>query len=101
MYWVMNLHNLLKFLKLRMDNHAQYEIQVFANAIYEILCEIAPNIMHIWKSSSFDSLKITSEELDKLPLVANIQLNDTYNIEGWSKRRRESFIEKIRRLIKR
>lgn len=30
-----DLHNLLHFLKLRMDDHAQYEIRVYAQAIYE------------------------------------------------------------------
>jgi thymidylate synthase (FAD) len=101
MYWVMNLHNLLKFLRLRMDSHAQYEIQVFANAIYDILSEIAPNIMEIWKSSSFDSLKLTAEEVEKMHSFTTIQIDENVNIEGWSKRRRESFMEKIRRFIKR
>lgn len=32
-YWKINLHNLLHFLSLRMDPHAQYEIRVFADAI--------------------------------------------------------------------
>lgn len=34
-----NLRNLLHFLELRMDDHAQHEIRVFADAIYEILTE--------------------------------------------------------------
>ncbi len=32
-YWKTNLHNLLRFLELRMDSHAQYEIRVYAQAI--------------------------------------------------------------------
>ena len=32
-YWKVDLHNLLHFLSLRMDPHAQYEIRVFAEAI--------------------------------------------------------------------
>jgi thymidylate synthase (FAD) len=31
-----NAHNLMRFLKLRMDMHAQYEIRLYANAIYEM-----------------------------------------------------------------
>lgn len=30
-----NVHNLLHFLKLRLDSHAQYEIRVYAEAIYQ------------------------------------------------------------------
>jgi thymidylate synthase (FAD) len=34
-YWKINLHNLLHFLELRMDEHAQEEIRAYANAIGE------------------------------------------------------------------
>ena len=101
MYWVMNLHNLLKFLRLRMDAHAQYEIQVFAIAIYDILHEIAPNIMEIWRSSSLESVKFTAEEIEKIPEFVEASFNVEKDIEGWSKRRKDSFVDKIKRLLKR
>ena len=34
-YWKIDLHNLLHFLSLRADEHAQYEIRVYADAILE------------------------------------------------------------------
>lgn len=36
-YWKINLHNLLHFLKLRMDSHAQMEIRDMANYIYTLV----------------------------------------------------------------
>jgi len=36
-YWKVDLHNLLHFLSLRADAHAQYEIRVYAEAMLEIL----------------------------------------------------------------
>lgn len=36
-YWQMDLHNLFHFLKLRMDTHAQPEIQVYGKAIADIV----------------------------------------------------------------
>jgi thymidylate synthase (FAD) len=36
-YWKCDLHNLMHFVKLRGDEHAQYEIRVYANQIKEIL----------------------------------------------------------------
>ncbi len=36
-YWKIDLHNLLHFLKLRADKHAQYEIRVYAEAMIDIL----------------------------------------------------------------
>ena len=34
-YWKIDLHNLLHFLQLRADAHAQYEIRVYAEAMLE------------------------------------------------------------------
>ncbi|NBO18477.1 MAG: FAD-dependent thymidylate synthase [Proteobacteria bacterium] len=36
-YWKVDLHNLLHFLSLRADSHAQYEIRVYAEAMLDIL----------------------------------------------------------------
>lgn len=41
-YWKTNLHNLMHFLELRADPHAQYEIRVYADVILEILREWVP-----------------------------------------------------------
>lgn len=37
LYWKANLHNIFHFMKLRMDPHAQYEIRVYAEAMYELI----------------------------------------------------------------
>lgn len=36
-YWKIDLHNLMHFLMLRADPHAQYEIRVYADAMIEVL----------------------------------------------------------------
>ena len=36
-YWKLNLHNLFHFLKLRLDDHAQKEIQDFSNVIWQLV----------------------------------------------------------------
>jgi thymidylate synthase (FAD) len=41
-YWKTNLHNLLHFLSLRADPHAQYEIRVYADAMLETLKRWVP-----------------------------------------------------------
>ena len=41
-YWKIDLHNLMHFLKLRADSHAQYEIQLFAKSMIEILRKWVP-----------------------------------------------------------
>jgi len=41
-YWKVDLHNLLHFLLLRADAHAQYEIRVYADAICSVVADWVP-----------------------------------------------------------
>lgn len=41
-YWKTDLHNLMHFLALRADSHAQYEIRVYAEAMLEVLKKWVP-----------------------------------------------------------
>lgn len=41
-YWKIDLHNLLHFLSLRADSHAQYEIRIYAEKICEIVDKWVP-----------------------------------------------------------
>lgn len=44
-YWKIDLHNLLRFLSLRSDPHAQYEIRVFSDIIlHEIVKQWVPHV---------------------------------------------------------
>lgn len=52
-YCTVNLRNVLHFLSLRMDQHAQLEIRQYANVMHDILKEIYPNVIQ-----AFDEGKI-------------------------------------------
>lgn len=41
-YWKTDLHNLLRFLELRMDEHAQWEIRQYANVVADIVRDWVP-----------------------------------------------------------
>jgi thymidylate synthase (FAD) len=41
-YWKIDLHNLMHFLRLRADGHAQYEIREYANVMIDILKKWVP-----------------------------------------------------------
>lgn len=41
-YWKIDLHNLMHFLSLRADHHAQYEIRVYAEAMLDVLKRWVP-----------------------------------------------------------
>jgi thymidylate synthase (FAD) len=42
-YWKIDLHNLMHFLSLRADSHAQYEIRVYAEKMLDIVKNWVPN----------------------------------------------------------
>ena len=46
-YWKNDLHNLLHFIGLRSDSHAQYEIRVYSDAMAESVKKAAP---HAWEA---------------------------------------------------
>jgi thymidylate synthase (FAD) len=67
--WKQDLHNLMHFLALRLDEHAQWEVRQYAKAIYELLKEHLPKSME-W----FDTYrrKLTTKEKELLLDIANV-----------------------------
>jgi len=64
-YWKMDLHNLLHFLALRMDSHAQYEIRVFAETIgNEIVSKWCPLAWEAFMDYRFKAQSFSSIELE-------------------------------------
>jgi len=49
MFATVNLLNLFKFLTLRCDKHAQYEIRVYANALLELIRPVVPTCVGAWE----------------------------------------------------
>lgn len=48
-YWKIDLHNLLHFLALRCDSHAQLEMRVFADAMLELIRHVVPVCVEAWE----------------------------------------------------
>lgn len=51
MFCTVNLLNLMKFMTLRCDSHAQYEIRVYADAMRELVRPIVPVCIGAWEKS--------------------------------------------------
>ncbi len=63
-YWKIDLHNLLHFLSLRMDRHAQAEIRLYANAIGDLVSEWCPDAWEAFKDYRMDAAYLSGHELD-------------------------------------
>jgi thymidylate synthase (FAD) len=65
-YWQIDLHNLFHFLKLRLDAHAQKEIRLYAEAIFEIAKKVAPCCCESFKRHILGGVRFSSEEYEEL-----------------------------------
>ncbi len=68
MYCSVNLNNLFKFLRLRMDSHAQWEIQELARAMHTLAKQILPDAMNAYDNYIDGSLTLTRKEIEALKL---------------------------------
>lgn len=80
--WKIDLHNLLHFLSLRMDSHAQFEIRQYANAIGQIVSSIYPVA---WRA--FENYRLNAMQLSELDILTISKLHREYSSQDgrWSK----------------
>ncbi|MFG0256737.1 MAG: FAD-dependent thymidylate synthase [Phycisphaerales bacterium JB043] len=65
-YWKCDLHNTLRFLSLRIDAHAQEEIQAYARAMLALIEPIAPLTVEAWRDYSLGSMHLTRLEVEAI-----------------------------------
>jgi thymidylate synthase (FAD) len=61
-YWKNDLHNLLHFIGLRSDNHAQYEIRVFSDAMAKSVKKVAPFAWEAYQDYVISGLRFSRVE---------------------------------------
>jgi len=60
--WKMDLKNLLHFINLRIDSHAQWEIQQYAQAIYDLIKPIVPIAVEAFEDYSRNGMHLSRME---------------------------------------
>lgn len=71
-YWKQDLKNLLHLIRLRADPHAQWEIQQFANAIYELIKPLYPATIKAFDDYKRGITTVTSTEKELLKRILNV-----------------------------
>lgn len=66
LYWKIDLHNLLHFLALRTDSHAQKEIRDYADAILEIIRPLFPYAVEAWEDYQQQAKTLSRMDRDLL-----------------------------------
>lgn len=89
-YWQMDLKNMLHFLKLRMDSHAQWEIQEYARAIATIVKAVCPLAYESFERHILRGAKFSSDEIAAINAMLAGEPNPL------KERRRTEFEDKLR-----
>jgi thymidylate synthase (FAD) len=92
--WKIDLHNLLHFLSLRMDKHAQYEIRVYADIIGSIVEKWCPFAWEAWNNCVFNGIQLTAKQWEiiryhlEIPSELGVLLRENENegFAAWQKR---------------
>lgn len=65
-YWKVDLHNLLHFLRLRADSHAQYEIRAYADIICDITRDWVPAAFGAFQDYRMNAVNLSAQAADAL-----------------------------------
>jgi thymidylate synthase (FAD) len=89
-YWKCDLHNTLRFLSLRLDEHAQEEIRLYAKAMRDLIAPIVPVTLEAFQDYELDALHLTRLEVEALRRgdAAIDSTNQREQAEWQAKRRR-------------
>jgi thymidylate synthase (FAD) len=109
-YWKIDLHNLLHFLRVRADPHAQHEIQAYARVMAGMVKRVAPLSFEAWVDYELDGAELSRAEMAALRRLVGVgddggieQRDDVSRLDpaalaalGFSKRELDEFHSKLR-----
>ena len=84
-YWKIDLNNLLHFLALRADAHAQYEIRVYADIMMDIVKKWVPIAADAFEDYRIGGTEVSAKEINLLKKLLKGE-KASYEEEGISKR---------------
>jgi thymidylate synthase (FAD) len=72
-YWKINLHNLMHYLQLRLDHHAQQEIREYAEVIYNLIEPLVPITMQAFLDFRVNGIFLTGPEIEAIRTGRNVE----------------------------
>ena len=84
-YWKIDLNNLLHFLALRADAHAQYEIRVYADIMMDIVKKWVPIAADAFEDYRIGGTEVSAKEINLIKKLLKGE-KASFEDEGISKR---------------
>ena len=95
-YWKIDLHNLLHFLRLRADSHAQYEIREYADVMLQLVKRWVPMAYRAFVDYRLEAQTFSRQEMDVLRELMASSSTVPYEVpEGLSAREWREFRTKV------
>lgn len=88
-YWKIDLHNLLHFLSLRMDAHAQQEIRDYATAMFELVRPIAPIACEAFIDYNVESMRLSRLEIEAIKSGKPLPTENKRENAEWDEKKRK------------
>jgi thymidylate synthase (FAD) len=96
MYWQIDLHNLMHFLRLRMDDHAQYEIRAYGEALARCARAVAPLAYEAFEEHVLHGRRLSRSELDLVRAALDeARLRAAIEASGLRATRRRELLAKL------
>ncbi|MER8563196.1 FAD-dependent thymidylate synthase [Mesorhizobium sp. M0578] len=95
-YWKTDLHNLMNFLRLRVDPHAQYEIRAYAEVILDVMRKWVPMTFEAFREHRLEAATFSGEAFKALRRMLageKVEHSDT----AMSKREWDEFLATLNR----
>jgi thymidylate synthase (FAD) len=98
LYWKIDLKNLLHYIALRNDSHAQHEIEVYAKAMFDLIAPHVPITIEAFNDywSPEHARRFSRQEMLLLKSMVDMsRLEKNHESFGLSKREMSEFVEKL------
>jgi thymidylate synthase (FAD) len=100
-YWKIDLHNLLHFLKLRLDSHAQYEIRVYARIMADMVARSCPLAWEAFVDFVLEGVSLSLPEQKAISEILGAHPIESKDLEKFGLKGGEAreFLAKIEKII--
>jgi thymidylate synthase (FAD) len=82
-YWKCDLHNVMHFLSLRMDAHAQQEIRDYATAMFELIRPIVPIAAEAFVDYQLNDMHLTRLEIEAIKTGQELKSDNKRENAEW------------------
>jgi thymidylate synthase (FAD) len=88
-YWKCDLHNILHFLSLRMDAHAQQEIRDYAAAMFALIQPIVPIAAEAFLDYQLGAVNLSRLEVEAIKSGQGLNTDNKRENAEWDEKRRQ------------